>query len=95
MPEAGEAVTEIGTPESRILELFDGCIRSSIPVVGEFILPKHLKDMGKSPETFTLDDVDPLMERVLHAVEFCAGTDKSKELKTEFQKIVRNNTREL
>ena len=77
------------TPELQLLDRFDGCIRESIPVVGEFILPKHLKDLGKDRETFTMDDVDELTEKVLRAVEFCAGADMAKEIQGRFRKIVK------
>lgn len=73
-----------------MLDRFDGCIRQHIPVVGEFILPKHLKDLGKDRDTFTMDDMDRLMEKVLRAVEFCAGADKARELRSEFRRIIKD-----
>ena len=72
----GERAME-ASPESKLLNRFDECIRESIPVVGEFILDKHLNDMGLGRDDFTLDDAGPLMEKVIKAVEFCAGADKA------------------
>jgi hypothetical protein len=78
------------TREAALLDRFDGCIRETIPVVGEFILPKHLKDMGKDWDTFEMDDIEPLIEKVVRAVRFCAGEDKARELKGKFNKIARD-----
>ena len=77
------------SPDAHILDRFDEYLRECIPVVGQYILPKHLKDMGKDRGNFTRDDVEPLIGRVVSAVGFCAGPEKAKELRTQFRRIAR------
>lgn len=85
---AGVAATGEPRKEEQILDRFDHAIRDSIPVVGEFILPKHLKDMGKDRETFAMSDVELLTEKVVRAVNFCAGEEKAREVRGKLRRIV-------
>ena len=59
-------------------------------MVGEFILPKHLKDLNVDWDTFTMDDVKPLIQKIVKAVKFCAGPEKAEEMERKFKKIAYN-----